>query len=124
MQAGDLVKTGGTIVTGLLLLVAAGCHNSEAQDGKGGRSHSAGPRSPLVTGTVRHIDVEGGFYGIVADDGRKLDPVNLPEDFQKDGVRVQVRVEELHDRVSTHMWGTIVRIVEIKRLPAPGEALK
>ena len=74
----------------------------------------------VVTGTVRHIDLEGGFYGIEADDGTKLDPVNLPEEFRQDGMRVRVRVEELKDRVSIHMWGKIVRIVEIKRLPPSG----
>ncbi len=58
-----------------------------------------------MTGTVRHVEVEGEFYGIVADDGTKLDPVNLPEDFRQDGVRVQVRVVEVKDAVSTHMWG-------------------
>jgi inhibitor of cysteine peptidase len=67
-------------------------------------------------GTIRHIDLEGGFYGLEADDGTRLDPVNLPEEFQKDGLRVKARVERLKDRVSFHMWGRLVRILEIERL--------
>jgi hypothetical protein len=117
MQAGDLVKTGGIMVTCLLFLVAAGCQSSESKGGPIGRSGTAGTPLQTVTGTVEHVDVEGGFYGIRADDGTKWDPVNLPEDFQKDGVRVQVRVHELTNRVSPHMWGKVARIVEIKRLP-------
>jgi len=69
-----------------------------------------------VTGTVRYIDLEGGFYGFVTDDGKKLDLVNLPAEFQKDGVRLQARVEEVPDHVSLRMWGRPVRIIEFKRL--------
>ena len=116
MAAGALMKTGGGIVTGFVLLLAAGCQNAESDSQETG----AVQRPRTVTGTVRYLDLEGGFYGIEADHGTKLDPVNLPEDFRQDGVRVAVRVEELKDRVSTHMWGTLVRIMEIKRLP-PGE---
>jgi hypothetical protein len=70
----------------------------------------------MVTGTVRYIDLEGGFYGIETDDGRKLDPVNLPKEFQKDGLRIQARVAEIQDGVSVHMWGTPVQIIAFKRL--------
>ncbi|MEN6338144.1 MAG: hypothetical protein ABFE01_28135 [Phycisphaerales bacterium] len=111
----------------LVLLVACGaCHETEQErsgdnavaksgEASADRSQTAVPKGP-VTGTVRHIDVEGGFYGIETDDGLKLDPVNLPADFQQDGVRVRVTVEPLKDRISFHMWGKLVRIVAIERL--------
>ena len=60
--------------------------------------------------------MEGGFYGIETEDGLKLDPVNLPVDFHKDGIRVRVKVVRLADRISIHMWGTVVRIQSIERL--------
>jgi hypothetical protein len=120
MRAGDFVGSAGVFVTCLALLLAAGCHSSEGPGSSADRSGAAGGRALTVTGTVRHLDLEGGFYGIEGDDGTKWDPVNLPEDFQKDGVRVRVRVVEVKDRVSTHMWGKLVRILEIKRLPPAG----
>jgi len=52
----------------------------------------------------------------VTDDGRRLHPVNLPQEFQQDGLRLRAQVEELTDRVSIHMWGTQVRIIEFQRL--------
>ena len=68
-----------------------------------------------VSGVVRHIDLEGGFYGIVTEDGRRLDPVNLPDAFKRDGLPVRVRVEKTREQASIRMWGELVRIVEIQR---------
>jgi hypothetical protein len=120
MQTRDpITAITGTAVC-FVLLVAAGCQNGGSESRPESPSQVAGGHGQTVTGTVRHIDLEGGFYGIEADDGTKLDPVNLPEDFRQDGVRVRVRVEEIKDRVSTHMWVRIVRIVDIKRLPPSG----
>ncbi len=68
------------------------------------------------TGTVRFINVEGGFYGIVGDDGAKYDPVNLDESFKVEGQRVRYRLKVASDRVSFHMWGTIVEVLHITKL--------
>lgn len=111
----------------LVFLVACGACNNTEQDRQGddgvARSGeaSAGDRQgdlkgTLVTGTIRHIDLEGGFYGIQTDDGARLDPVDLPAEFRQDGLRVRARVEELKDRVSFRMWGTLVRVLSIERL--------
>ncbi len=112
MGSRNLARLYGTVVIGLGLIGASeGCHHPSPADSKTG----AVP-SQTVTGTVRYIDVEGGFYGIVTDDGKKLDPVNLPREFRKDGVRIRARVEPLQDRISIRMWGTPVRIIEFQRL--------
>ncbi|TSA23768.1 hypothetical protein D4R75_02655 [bacterium] len=70
----------------------------------------------IGTGTVVFLSFEGGFYGIKADDGRNYDPMNLPEDLRKDGLRVRFEAKELKDRASFHMWGTIVELVHIQKL--------
>jgi len=117
MDTTDLVKTCGTVLVGLLLLaVLEGCRSTPANPSGQAPSRSEGEHAQVVTGTVRHIDLEGGFYGIVTDEGAKLDPVNLPEEYRKDGVRIEARVVEIRGRVSTHMWGKLVRIIEFKRL--------
>lgn len=33
------------------------------------------------TGTVKYIDLEGGFFGIIGDSGKNYDPINLSEEF-------------------------------------------
>ena len=68
----------------------------------------------MITGTVRYIELEGGFYELVADDGEKYDPLNLPAEYRKDGLRVKFQISEKKDIVSFHMRGKIVEVVRIE----------
>jgi hypothetical protein len=81
-------------------------------------SCSNGAKENIVAGngTVEYIELEGGFYGIVADDGKKYDPINLAPEFQQDGLRVRFEARVRKDLASTHMWGTIVEITRIEKL--------
>lgn len=66
------------------------------------------------TGTVRFLSFEGGFYGIVADDGNHYDPsAALRKEFQVDGLRVFFEARILHNMLSFHMWGQVVEIITI-----------
>ena len=116
MPARDRGTTGGGRAGLVLLALLAGCAGSAAPAGRPTPAADEAARSEVVMGTVRHIDLEGGFYGIVTDDGRRLEPVNLPREYRKDGVRLRARVVSLRDRVSIRMWGTPVRIIEFERL--------
>ena len=69
-----------------------------------------------VTATIRYIELEGGFYGIFSDDGRRFDPLNLPREYAADGLRVKVAGRTVPDRLSFHMWGTVVQIESIARI--------
>lgn len=120
------MRTLAGVVCLVALVVFGGCNRMEqdrAQDENVARAGTSAPgaaqgqvQGTQVTGTIRHIDLEGGFYGIETDDGAKLDPVNLPPEFQHDGLRIRATVEELKDRISFHMWGRQVRILSIERL--------
>ncbi|MBN2182331.1 MAG: hypothetical protein JW715_10485 [Sedimentisphaerales bacterium] len=70
----------------------------------------------MITGTVLHIPIEGGFYGLLADDGTKYDPLNLPPDYEKNGLRVKFQISRKTQMASIHMWGTIVQIEKIENL--------
>ena len=54
-------------------------------------------------GTVRYIPLEGGFYGIIADDGKKYLPLNLPEKYKHDGLRVCFRAKLRKDVATISM---------------------
>lgn len=69
-----------------------------------------------ASGTVKYISLEGGFYGIITDGNKNLDPVNLPEEFQVDGKRIKFDYKPTKDQVSFHMWGLIVELSNIKSL--------
>lgn len=66
-------------------------------------------------GTITYLDLEGGFYGLVTDDGEKYDPLALEEAFQQDGLRVRFRVRVRTDVMTIRMWGTPVEVIEMER---------
>ena len=66
-----------------------------------------------IVGTVVHKAIEGGFYAIDGDNGRKYDPINLPKSFRRDGLRVRVTARRRRDAMSLHMYGAIIEIVNI-----------
>ena len=68
------------------------------------------------TGIIQYNDFEGGFYGIVGDDGERYDPINLPSEFEEDGLQVKFTLKVLENMSSFHMWGTVVEIIKIEKL--------
>jgi hypothetical protein len=80
------------------------------------------PSSPshgtlLIEGKVSHKEIEGGFWAIDADDGRKFTPLNLPTAFQQDNLAVTVRAKFRPDAAGMHMYGVPITILEIKKRP-------
>lgn len=67
-------------------------------------------------GTVRYVDLEGGFYGIYADDGERYDPINLDEEYQQDGLRIYFEGRIRDDVASFHMWGTLIEITNLRTI--------
>jgi len=72
----------------------------------------------IVTGmgTVIYMSMEGGFYGILSDDGECYDPVGLAQEFKVDGLRVSFEARILRNYLSIHMWGQLVSILKIQKL--------
>ena len=66
-----------------------------------------------IQGIIVHKDLEGGFYAIEGDDGRVYDPIDLPEQFKKDGLKVKIKAKLRNDVGSIHMVGDIIEIVDI-----------
>ena len=79
---------------------------------------STGYTNITSTGTVQYIDLEGGFYGIIADDGMHYYPLNLPAEFALDGARVTFTAQQ-EDVATTAMWGIPVTILSMETLNAP-----
>lgn len=66
-----------------------------------------------ISGTVVYKDLEGGFFAIEGDGGKIYDPINLPDAFKKDGLKVNVNAKLRNDMGSIHMVGDIIEIVDI-----------
>ena len=94
-----------TVTILLILVFFSGCSERDIVEGEG---------------RIRYIDLEGGFYGIISDNGAKYDPVNLPDDFKIDGLPVRFKLKILPDRESYHMWGEVVYLIKIEKISAEG----
>ncbi len=68
-----------------------------------------------LTVTVKHIELEGGFWGLVDDAGNQYEPEILPANLQQEGRRARVKVRSL-DTASFRMWGQPVRIERVEAL--------
>jgi len=68
-----------------------------------------------IKGKVVYQNLEMGFWGIVASNGKKYRPVNMPEQLKTEGAEVSLIVKEV-DEMSFIMWGTPVRIVSFHTL--------
>ena len=97
-----------------LALVAAAC------------APRATPEDPdpadIVSG-VGHIiynDLEGGFYGLVADDGSRYNPINLEDAFKQDSLRVRFRAVKRPGTVTIQMWGETVEILDMLTVEVDG----
>lgn len=72
--------------------------------------------SPItVTGTIKYIDLEGGFYGIIADSGERYFPLNLDQQYKVDGQKVRVEGKVRKNVMTTTMWGTPLEILRIEQ---------
>ncbi|MBI5916270.1 MAG: hypothetical protein HY842_12915 [Bacteroidetes bacterium] len=64
-----------------------------------------------IKGTVKHINLGTGFWGIIDEKGGEWRPVNMPEQLKKEGKKVSLTIREADGEMSIFMWGTPVDIV-------------
>ena len=69
-----------------------------------------------LTGTVKYVSLEGGFWAIYGDDNKHYDPINLPVEFQIEGKRIEFNYKVRNDLASIHMWGIIIEVKDVKEL--------
>ena len=73
--------------------------------------------APLtVTGTVVFKTMEGGFYGLDADNGKKYLPHGLPLEYRKNGLVVEVTGSIEKEMMSFQQYGDILKIKTVKVL--------
>lgn len=106
-------------ITGLALAGPAfGLDRTAAPDNSEKADGDCAKDEITVKGTVEHVELEGGFWGVIGDDGKRYDVVNLPKEFQQQGLRVEFVGRLRPGRVSFHMWGVIVEVISIEKIGA------
>jgi len=67
----------------------------------------------MLQGTVRYLNLEGGFWGIIADNGQKILPKNLPQEYRKDGIRLSFTAQEIIGMMTIQQWGKLSSLSDI-----------
>jgi len=86
-----------------LAVCACGCTDDGAEN----------PDTINGTGTVVYNDLEGGFYGIVTDDGTRYLPLNLPDTFAEDNLTVTFTGIPREEVSTIQQWGIPLELTEI-----------
>ena len=68
----------------------------------------------VFRGEIVYLDFEGGFYGIIGNNEEAYEPINLPVEFQEEGLEVFVIAKLRRDLGSYHIWGK--SIIEIRSI--------
>lgn len=69
-----------------------------------------------MNGIITYIELEGGFYGIIADSGERYFPVNLEQQYKINDLKVRIEGKIRKNVMTTTMWGTPLEILKIERL--------
>ncbi|MDP2362309.1 MAG: hypothetical protein Q8M94_00925 [Ignavibacteria bacterium] len=68
-----------------------------------------------IIGNVVYYTIEGGFYAINEESNRVYEPINLPERFQIDGLKVYVEAKRRTDLGTRRQVGEAIQIRTIKQ---------
>jgi len=68
-------------------------------------------------GTVQYYNLEGGFYGIVTTDGKRILPMNLSKEYKIIGAVIKFRGKAL-DVKTIQQWGTPFKLTEVQLISA------
>lgn len=67
-----------------------------------------------LTGTITYVELEGGFFGFIAKDGKKYTLKNLPKAFKKDGLLVTLKAIPIKDVVTFYQYGEYIEVSEVQ----------
>ncbi len=100
----------------LAVLLAASCSTKPPAEEEAPPVESSEKDLISGVGMILFQDLEGGFYGLVADDGATYDPLNLDDAFKHDSLRVRFQARRRTGVMTTRMWGQPVEILDMARL--------
>jgi len=64
--------------------------------------------------SVKFLNFEGGFYGLVTEKGVKLLPMNLPIKYKVDGTILRVKGQHIKNMVTIQQWGEAFELSDIE----------
>jgi len=75
----------------------------------------------LFKGTIKYLEFEGGFFGIITTEGQQLLPINLDSQYHQNELIVEFSGEFKNDLMTIHQWGTPFHINRINSVKSAGK---
>ncbi len=63
---------------------------------------------------VIYLDFEGGFYGLVTENGRKLLPMNLAKEYKVADTLLKIKGQKVEGMATTKQWGTLYKLADVQ----------
>ncbi|MBD3584974.1 hypothetical protein HHX48_04385 [Salinimonas sp. HHU 13199] len=76
--------------------------------------------SKEISGTLIYKNLEGGFFGFDSDKGNKYTLRNLPPEFKKNGIKLQVNGRVRNDIMTFTQYGDVFEVESVKVLDESG----
>jgi len=70
------------------------------------------------TATVTFMNLEGGFFGLVSNEGKHWLPLNLNKEFKQHGAVIKVKGSPVKGMMTIQQWGTPFSITHIELIKA------
>ena len=78
------------------------------------KEEEAEPENLTILGFITYVELEGGFFGIMTEEGAKYFPEYLAPDYKVDGLSVRVVAKPQEQILGIQMWGTPIEIIKIE----------
>lgn len=79
---------------------------------------SAQVKDIWIQATVKHMNFEGGFFGLITKQGEKLLPMNLNKSFHQEGAIIRIQGRKQKNVMTIQQWGTPFEITHIELIKA------
>lgn len=116
------------LISLLVLFVCSGCNDEmEASDltsteaqtpTSAAQEAEKAEKQNMITvkGTIVYKQIEGGFWGLDGENGKKYMPSGINKDLLKDGMIVEVTGYVLEDVMTFQQYGQSLKVIESKML--------
>lgn len=95
--------------------IMASCTGPKQTTSKKNTEQTIVKKHPGFTkGTINRFEIDGCSFLITIEGGKKLNPLNLGEEFKKDGLNIWFKYIYQKEVMTTCMAGDVIKITEIK----------
>ena len=85
---------------------------------------SSDKKQPWQYATVTFLNLEGGFFGLITEQGDKLLPMNLSKEFHLHGAKIKFKGAPKKDVLTIQQWGVPFEISAIEIIESGSGTIK